>query len=439
MAAINSHFKMNETAKIKQHFFDSLKRGTGEAYLIARENPSIDFSKYIIKGALNNYEYDGQSQNSRAQYIFDLISISSKKDKIRRAVLKRLTTENKDTWSLTQLFDLAKLYAKLGDQVAKKTILNRFFNNIIEHSDWVGYQEILELEGLSGLIFIADKIGRFLEQNPGDLQDDNIIRHFQDDNPNIPAMLELVKAAKSNKYIKIYLNNIKRTKKIQAIYKYPLVDFQTLIEQIEKNERTFISPVYTKNLTPTEIKILADNFLKERNLKKKEKYLSIFTRIKYPYDYKPIYKLATRKPTKTNRITEFAVDALKHIKSNEIREFAISKLQNTKSPDTYTNLLISNYVKGDAKLLKSIAERTKNEFIIESLACSYVEIYKANKTKECVVPLIELYKKMNCGIHRNSIIEILIENNILPDNINFEIEFDSNLETRLLHKRNKNG
>lgn len=75
---------MNDTANIKRQFFNSLKRGTGEAYLIAKNNPTIDFSNYIIKGALQNYAYDGQSEGSRGEYIFDLISLSDKiKNKIK--------------------------------------------------------------------------------------------------------------------------------------------------------------------------------------------------------------------------------------------------------------------------------------------------------------------------------------------------------------------
>lgn len=50
---------MNDIANIKRQFFDSLKCGTGEAYLIAKENSRIDFSTYVIKGALRNYAYDG--------------------------------------------------------------------------------------------------------------------------------------------------------------------------------------------------------------------------------------------------------------------------------------------------------------------------------------------------------------------------------------------
>ena len=92
---------MNDTTNIKRQYLNSLKCGTGEAYLIAKENPNIDFSPYIIKGALRNYAYDGQSEDSRAQYIFDLISLSNKKEKIRKVVLNGLATEQNDTWSLT--------------------------------------------------------------------------------------------------------------------------------------------------------------------------------------------------------------------------------------------------------------------------------------------------------------------------------------------------
>jgi hypothetical protein len=38
---------MTNTVTIKEKFFNSLQRGTGEAYLIARTYPNIDFSDYI--------------------------------------------------------------------------------------------------------------------------------------------------------------------------------------------------------------------------------------------------------------------------------------------------------------------------------------------------------------------------------------------------------
>jgi len=50
---------MTDTANIKRQFLNSLKRGTGEAYLIVKNNPKIDFSSQIIKGVLNIYAYVG--------------------------------------------------------------------------------------------------------------------------------------------------------------------------------------------------------------------------------------------------------------------------------------------------------------------------------------------------------------------------------------------
>ncbi len=61
---------------LKRQFLHVLKRGTGEAYLIVKAHPEIDFSNQIIQGALNIFAYDGQSEGDRATYIFEIISIS---------------------------------------------------------------------------------------------------------------------------------------------------------------------------------------------------------------------------------------------------------------------------------------------------------------------------------------------------------------------------
>lgn len=172
---------MTDTANIKRQFLNSLKRGTGEAYLLVRDNPKIDFSNHIIKGVLNIYAYDGQCETDRAKYIFDIISISKQKDKIRKAILQGLTTEQNDTWNLTHLFALAKLYAQQNDTEVKQAIYDRFLNNPIEGSDWVGAYEILELDGLNGLFYVAEKFGKYIEKNPDDWQDDWIIKRFQEE------------------------------------------------------------------------------------------------------------------------------------------------------------------------------------------------------------------------------------------------------------------
>lgn len=424
---------MTDTAKIKRQFLNSLKRGTGEAYLLVRDNPKIDFSNHIIKGVLNIYAYDGQCETDRAKYVFDIISISKQKDKIRKAILHGLATEQDDTWNLTHLFALAKLYAQQNDIEVKQAIYGRFLNNPIEGSDWVGAYEILELEGLNGLFYVAEKFGKYIEQNPDDWQDDWIIKRFQDDNKSLKAYEELKKKAKTNKFIRIYLDNIKRTKESQEKHKKKPTKYIDIIDEV-LNSKPFISFRRKRNLTDEEINQVAKQLISETDKSKIERLLDIFDFYKFPYNSQIILDLAKQKRTSKNRIVENAIDALKHLKGKDIRDFAINKIKSSTNPIGFLKILTSNYKSGDFKLLSKIVDKTNNEHKIEQLAGIYTDIFKANQTKECKQPLEILYNKMNCAIHRKGIVEILIENKVLSDKIKSEILFDSDLETRNLTK-----
>ncbi len=112
---------MTDTANIKRQFFDSLKRGTGEAYFILKDNPTVDFSDIIIKGAVTNYAYDLQCEGSRAKYIFGLIKLSKQKDKIINTILAKLADKKSDWYGLDQMCDLAVMFAKKGNEKVTKS------------------------------------------------------------------------------------------------------------------------------------------------------------------------------------------------------------------------------------------------------------------------------------------------------------------------------
>lgn len=415
----------------KRQFLNSLKRGTGEAYFIAKSNPNIDFSNQIIKGALNIFAYDGQCEGDRAQYIFDIISVSKRQTKIRKAILKGLANKRDDTWNLTHLFALTKLYADKGDTEARQAIYDRFLHNPIFGSDWVGYSEILELDGFEGLLYISHKFGRYLEQNPDDWQDDSIISEFQEENKHLNVYEELEKKAKKNKFIRIYLDAVYTNNNSRKNNNSKPTIFKDIIDEIY-NSKPILSLRRKSNLTEEEVTLIAEQLIKETNKSNIEKLLSIFNRHRFPLDSEVILNFAKQKRSSKYSIVQNALYALQHLKSKSIRRFALDKIQNSKIPIDYLEILISNYKKGDHKILTEIIAKTDDEDKIESLAGIFTEIFKANKTKKCKEPLEILYNKMNCGIHRNGIIEILIANDVLSKKIRREIKFDSYLKTREL-------
>ncbi len=424
---------------IKEKFRQSIKCGTGAAYFILRDNPRIDFSAEITKASLHNLALDGQVEGSRAYYVARIINLSSKKNQIVSSVLGALAQERHDTWALVQLFDLAAIFAKEGNQNARKSIYKRYNKKVIEGSEWCGEDAITELDGLEGLKYIAEIRGKVFEKNPDEWEDGFLVDSFQEKNPTIKVRREFEKSAKANIFIRKYLETIEKPppwrrseRRKRTKYTYKIVK-----ENIENKKIVPIPPLCVKGLSKDDIKKLANDFLREINPEKQEKYLRVFKETKYPYNYGPILKIAKKPNSQKNRRVEYACEALRHFTATDIRLFALEKLNKTNIPADYLPLLIGNYKKCDWKLLTSIAEKYKDEGLIHSLAWSYVDIYKTNKTKECKRPLETMYEKLNCGLHRLKILEILNENAVLSMKILKEMEYDSYDHVRELHKKIK--
>ncbi|MGI4875122.1 MAG: hypothetical protein ACRYFX_28540 [Janthinobacterium lividum] len=424
---------MATVQSIQSEFLHSVKLGTGRAYLLAKAHPEVDFSAAIIKAALRNFAYDGQAEGSRAQYVYDLYCLSSRPAAIRRAVLQELAREQEDTWALNQLFELALFFAKEGDATARKTLYKQFLRKPAARADWLGAYELIALDGLVGLIFIARKYGQALAKDPNDWQDDDIIESFQKEHPAGDAWAELRQVAEQDADVHRYLQNVEATMAQQAAYEQPAVSTDLEVALQEPHQRHLFLRLM-RNQETFDLQPLAERLLTEKNMNVRENLLFIFTLHPYPLDYHPILTIARQKPSRRNRITEYAVEALKHLQAPEIREFALQRLASTTQPALYTDILVSNYQPGDAALLTAVVARFHAAHIIESLAVSYIEIYRANPTPECAAPLLALYQKMTCSIHRTDVVELLIANNVLPPWLNDELPFDSNAATRLLHQ-----
>jgi hypothetical protein len=423
-----------------QKFESSIKRGTGEAFIIIKDYPNIDFTDSIIKVAVKNYAYDRQAEGSRASYVYELIRLNKEKKIIREAVLNRLKTENKDNWSLLQLFDLAKFFAESGDLEAKNCIYERFFTNCIVGSIDEGKDHILELDGLNGLQFVINKIGKYIEVNPDYFEDNTLISSFQKSNPNLPVNEELERLSKENKYIELYLNHVRKceSRKFKSVKLNQQFDIDTLTKKIANSERIINIKRYVDHLNQSDFIHLANLFKNEKKIAKKLEYLKIFSYIKFPGNINSLLKFARRKESKHHLLRDYALEALSNIKSPRIRKLALRKISNSKNCLPFIILFNSNYIDGDEKILTLIVRRTFREDDIEFLSSALTELYTLNKTKECLFPLLEIYNKSNCGIHRNSIINILIENNVLPQHIYNEIEYDSYNETRQLWQNLQN-
>ncbi len=55
---------------IRNQFQKEIKKGTGRAILLMRENPEVDFSAEILRACYKNLDYDPQCSDSRGSYLY---------------------------------------------------------------------------------------------------------------------------------------------------------------------------------------------------------------------------------------------------------------------------------------------------------------------------------------------------------------------------------
>lgn len=417
---------------LKSQFKSAIKRGTGQAQLILQAHPKLNVSKAIIKAALHNHSYDNQSEGSRADYIFELIQLSKHQAKIRRAILKALAREKKDYWALDQLFELAALYAQQGDEAAKKAIYKRFHKKTIWGAEHIGEDAIIEMDGLEGVKYVAGIKGKALQNNPEAWEDSFMLDSFQQKHPDLAVYEMLEKEAQNNPAIQTYLEAIQQSKSPRPAQERPRITYETIKAKINDNVPVHLTPTEAQFLPEQTLKKLAQDLLNETNRVRKATYLRIFNWVKFPLDYQFIFDIAKRKDKRTDRLIENAVDALGFFTDPALRLFALEVLPNAKYPGVYTNLLINHYQEGDGKLLETLVLKAGNQHKVHNLVWSYAKIYKANPTKDCQAPLLALYHKMTCGVHRKEIVEIMLQNDVLPERILQELRYDSYAETRQL-------
>jgi hypothetical protein len=372
---------------IRDRFKSSIKRGTGEAYLLIKKYPQIDFTKEILSVAANTHWFDAQSEGTREKYFYDLVNVSKNKTALIEKIIDLLKKERKDTWAIEQLFNLCAMFGKGGIVSARQAVYSQYMKNRIDDTPWLGEKAIINIDRDKGIEFLT-------ELNKYDYKD----------------------------RIKEYHS---KSKKINFKSTY------SLIKRKIDSDQLFLSPGMAKSINKTIIKKIANDFISEIELNAKLKYLKFFKWVIFPNKYQ--YLLDVLKKINSNAfLIEEAVESLKFFKGDDIRQVALKKVKSNRNANSYLGLLINNYQKDDAAWLYPLVKKQNTPDKAHSIIWDIVDIYRKNNTNECRRILEFLYENLACGPHRYDVVKILKYNGVLNKDIQKEIKYDSFIETRKL-------
>lgn len=147
---------------IRNQFQKEIKKGTGKAILLMRENSEMDFSAEILRACVKNLDYDPQCSGSRGLYLYEMIQKMKNRTAVEKQILNKLQQPNLEYWGMAQLFEIAKLMAQSGNIKARRVMYKKYEQLCKNEQEIVGNYEIIALDGLQGLAFIAELHGKML-------------------------------------------------------------------------------------------------------------------------------------------------------------------------------------------------------------------------------------------------------------------------------------
>src|SRR5262249_3227072 len=163
----------------RNEFVDALQKGQGRAVLQIKEHGVGHYEEELLNACLHNLVYDTQCEPARDDWLLSMIDLAANEGWYRDHIVAALNraTEARD---ISQLMHLAVHFARRGCADAREAIYARFDKSArIDQQQFdssLGGKQIVELDGVAGLLHVAEITGGWLLEHPDDWASDYLIR-----------------------------------------------------------------------------------------------------------------------------------------------------------------------------------------------------------------------------------------------------------------------
>ena len=311
------------------NLFDILQKGLGRAFKYIEAHGDRDkISTDLLNACLHDLAYDPQCEPSRANYLFELISLTDNIDFYREKIFQALPIAN-NFWDAHQLYDLVLIWAKQGDTGARE-IIYQTFSRQENNESWLGGNQIIQLDGIKGLLKVAKTVGKKLLQDDELWEDDWLISQARENYGADRVNSALEQAAANSIEIEAYLNAVKAHQANNAIDKVQRqkrrdrsknLKLDYILQKIaEPKCHFYLLNKFGINASDRDLEIIFDRLLQETKKEQLRRYLWVFKNRSFPRLDSRIFDLAAGDD---EDIQYCAIAALSNNKSESVRSLAI--------------------------------------------------------------------------------------------------------------------
>jgi hypothetical protein len=420
-----------------KEFESAVGLGLGRAVLHLLDHDARPYREIILDACLHNKAYDPQVEGGRAAYALELVHASGDLALYADAVIRSLVEEADDR-DTSQRFQIARLLAQNGNQSARQAMHSAFQAKTMSDNEVAA--EFIELDGLTGLIFVVRRIGELLTQNPERWQDDYLLSVTSDIYGKEAVEATLKNAAETDTNIKAYLNAVEENRTLRELNQRPdptSLTYGDVRSLIEANKAGGILHVWAKTASESDLVPAAHDLIKETDTRKLTLYLRLFSKRNFPLELDHLFRLVE---LPDGPVPRHALRVLANLEHESIRSLAFSLVETRSSLRDYAiDLLVNNFHDGDHAIIEAWCDAELDLGTLNAFDRSLRDFFAAHPSPGDEGRLLrKLYEREPCAHCRSSVVERLLALGALPETLRRECEYDSYADTRELVKHRNN-
>ena len=421
----------------RDQFCTALADGRGRVLLHAQRQGATGFDDLILAACLHNQAYDAQCEGSRSAWLVEIMETAGVLEALAPRILQGWDdVDADDYWSQTQLCELAVAFARRGADAFRDRLYAAFRRR--EHgADLVAADQIVELDGADGLLFVAEHAGQWLLDDPEDWYDVPMA-YFDHLHGEGAADRILCAAAEQNPAIRAYFDD-ELADRADASASGPRFDPQTwsaddVIAEIRgtdpaANRHRFRYRWWGRQASEPELCQVAQAMFAEQDSRRVYLYLYVFQYCGLPELDPRLLMLAE---SEAEEVRWAAIRVLANHADPTVRQLAVERLRAGRTGDSELRLLRHNYQPGDWNWLRGAVQLPDDRDDLHDVTMDLLDVFEAHEAPETGDALLAVYEHTPCSCCREQAVKALLGRTQLPDWVRDECRFDANEGIRQL-------
>ena len=417
-------------------FRAALRKGQGRALQAVRAAGRLIDEDAMLDACLHNCVYDPQVEGSRGPWLLEILDAAGVAGAFEAPILAAMASPESD-WDAEQYCDFAEALARRGSQAARSALYRLLETAPFRKSPEIGDKQIVRLDGVEGLLFVAGCYGAALRRGEdrdiycfADLAADTLGADIVTDaladtapgNPDIRAFNEALAEIR---------REIERGQAVGASRAERLksISPQELFDAIDRrSDDRHLAAGWGRTAAEDQLHAAAERLFVESDLAKLYDYLRIFWRRPYPEIVPYLIRMFDHLDEKLRR---GARNALAQNSHPAVRALALARMSAGRPDDGGMRLLVRNYEPGDHLLIEKLLPADDgDEWKLHHLCSDLVDVFRENGPADCAGAMSFVYERTPCSACRYDAVKLLLAAGAVTPALIDECRYDSDPDTR---------